>query len=138
GHVTTRAARFLLIAVALVHVVIPVIMWWQRGQLHDQIARENPALPPGGVGGAVEVALIAAAVFHAIFAILNLWLARRLGTRRGRIATTAVQLLAAAFSVVSWRSSPMFHTVIPVVTAAELLTVVLVWLPSRETRSATP
>jgi hypothetical protein len=32
----------------------------------------------------------------------------------------------------------MFHTVIPVVTAAELLTVVLVWLPSRETRSATP
>lgn len=134
-----RAARFLLIAVALVHVVIPAVMWWQRGQLHDQIARENPGLPPAGVNGAVEVALIAAAVFHAVFAILNLWLARRLATGRGQIATTIVQLLAAAFSIVSWRSSPMFHAVIPVVTAAELLTVVLVWLPSRETRRpATP
>ncbi|KJK34303.1 hypothetical protein UK23_43765 [Lentzea aerocolonigenes] len=136
---TTRAARFLLIAVALVHVVIPAIMWWQRGQLHDQIARSNPDLPPAGVDGAVQIALIAAAVFHAVFAILNVWLTRRLGAGRGRIATTVVQLLAAVFSIVSWRSSPMFHAVIPVVTALELLTVVLVWLPSRDTRrSATP
>ena len=93
-----RWAQILLIALAVTHVVIPAVMWWQRHGLHDQIARENPALPPAGVDGAVAVALI-----------------------------------AAVFSVVSSRSSPMFHTVIPVVTAAEIVTVVLVWTaPARD------
>jgi hypothetical protein len=47
-----------------------------------------------------------------------------------RLATIS-QLLSVVFSFVSWSSSPMFHAVIPIVGAAQILVVVLLWAPQR-------
>jgi hypothetical protein len=53
---------------------------------------------------------------------------------RTRRLTTVSQLLSVVFSVFSWSSTPMFHAVIPVVGAVQVVVVVLLWVPGSARR----
>ncbi|MFD1046613.1 hypothetical protein ACFQ1S_14140 [Kibdelosporangium lantanae] len=80
---------------------------------------------------ACSVAVISGAVFHGILLALCALLIWKLTTARPwtRRLTTVSQLLSVVFSVVSWSSSPMFHAVIPIIGAAQIVTVALLWFP---------
>lgn len=128
-----RLARILLALIAISHLVVPVVMWAGQSSLRDQIASQHREFSAAEVIRSADVALAAAAGFHAVLMVLCAVLAWQLGTARPwtRRLTTVSQLLAIVFSVFSWSSAPMFHPVIPVIGAAQLLTVALLWLPTR-------
>ena len=126
-----RMARHLLAAIALTHLVVPIGIAVTEDRLRDQIAREHLELTQRAVAASADVAVLAAAVFHGILLVLCVLPLWKLGTGRPwtRTLTTVVQPLSVVFGVVSWTSSPMFHAVIPIVSAAQLATVALLWLP---------
>ncbi|RJQ66986.1 hypothetical protein D5S17_34980 [Pseudonocardiaceae bacterium YIM PH 21723] len=73
--------------------------------------------------------MTAAAAFHGVLLALCVLLVWKLATGRPwtrRLATVS-QLLSVAFSLVSRSSSPMFHAIIPVIGAAQILLVTLLW-----------
>ncbi|MER6515016.1 hypothetical protein ABT158_49995 [Nonomuraea sp. NPDC001636] len=129
---SVQAARVLLTAVAISHVVVPVLMSVNQSALRNQIATQHPDFGAGEVARSAVIAVTSGAVFHGIYLALCALLVWKLATARPwtrRLATVS-QLLSVVFSVVSWSSSPMFHTVIPVICAAQILTVALLWFPS--------
>ena len=126
-----QAARVLLSAIAISHVVVPAVMGLNQSTLHDQIAAQHPDFGAAEVARSATVAVTSGAVFHGILLALCALLVWKLATARPwtrRLATVS-QLLSVVFSVVSWSSSPMFHTVIPAISAAQILTVALLWFP---------
>ncbi|MFI5729913.1 hypothetical protein ACIA49_07285 [Kribbella sp. NPDC051587] len=127
-----QAARGLLGLVALSHLIVPIVMWANRDELRTTIADRSPEFGAAELDKAVAAAVGAAFVFHVLLLVLSLWLIVKLPTGRPwvRRLTTVSQLLSVVFSFVSWSSSPMFHVVIPIVGLAELVLVVLLWVPS--------
>jgi hypothetical protein len=127
-----QAARGLLGLVALSHLIVPILMWANRDDLRMTIADRSPEFGAAELDKAVAAAVGAAVVFHVLLLVLSLWLILKLLTGRPwvRRLTTVSQLLSVVFSFVSWSSSPMFHVVIPIVGLAELVLVVLLWVPS--------
>jgi hypothetical protein len=121
----------LLAVVAASHVMVPVVMWGRRSTLRDQIASRQPGFGPAEVAQSADIALVSAAVFHGLLLVLCALLVWKLATARPwtRRLTTVSQLLSVVFSVVSWSSSPMFHAVIPVIGAMQILVVALLWAP---------
>ncbi|AYF78303.1 hypothetical protein D7D52_35785 [Nocardia yunnanensis] len=127
-----QAARVLLTAVAISHVVVPMLMSVDQSALRNQIATQHPDFDAGEVARSADIAVTSGAVFHGILLSLCALLVWKLATARPwtrRLATVS-QLLSVVFSVVSWSSSSMFHTVIPIICAAQVLTVALLWFPS--------
>lgn len=131
-----QAARTLLALVGISHLVVAVVMSAREDALRDQIAAHHPDFGPAEVARSTDIAVISGAVFHGLLLLLCALLVVKLasGRRWTRRLTTVSQLLSVAFGFFSWSSSPMFHAVIPVVAAAQLAVVVLVWAPrpSRE------
>jgi hypothetical protein len=126
-----QSSRVLLIAVAISHLVVPVVMGANQSALRDRIATQHPDFGVAEVARSAAIALTSAAVFHGILLVLCVLLLWKLATARPwtrRLATVS-QLLSVAFSVVSWSSSPMFHAIIPIIGAAQILLVVLLWVP---------
>jgi hypothetical protein len=117
--------------VAVSHVVVPVVMWARRSALRDQIASKQPGFGPAEVARSADIALVSAAMFHGLLLVLCALLAWKLATARPwtRRLTTISQLLAVVFSIVSWSSSPMFHAVIPIIGAMQIVAVALLWVP---------
>lgn len=130
---SVQTARVLLALVGLSHLVVPVVMWAARDTLRAQIAVEHPDFDPTQLTRSADVAVASGAAFHGVLLILCALLVWKLPTGRPwtRRLTTVSQLLSVAFSVVSWSSSPMFHAVVPVVGAVQVLVVVLLWAPQR-------
>ncbi|WP_181772828.1 hypothetical protein [Amycolatopsis pittospori] len=126
-----RLSRALLIAVAVSHLVIPLVMWAYKNTLREQIAAGYPSFTESEVVRSAEVAVQSGAVFHGILLVLCVVPAWKLATGRPwtRRLTTATQLLSVVFGVFSWSSSPMFHAVIPVVAIAQIAVVALLWVP---------
>jgi hypothetical protein len=121
----------LLAAVAVSHLVIPVVMGVNQSTLRDQIASQHPGFAAVEVGRSVDLAVAFGAAFHGILLVLCTLLVWKLTTARPwtrRLATVS-QALSLGFSMVSWSSSPMFHAVIPIVGAAQILVVALLWAP---------
>jgi hypothetical protein len=127
-----QAARGLLGLVALSHLIVPIVMWANRDDLRTTIADRSPEFGAAELDKAVAAAVGAAVVFHVLLLVLSLWLIVKLPAGRSwvRRLTTVSQLLSVVFSLVSWSSSSMFHVVIPIVGLAELVLVVLLWVPS--------
>jgi hypothetical protein len=126
----------LLAVVAISHLVVPVMMWVNRSALREQIASQHPDFSAAQIERSTDVAVTSGGVFHGVLLVLCALLAWKLATGRSwtRRLTTASQLLSVIFSVISWSSTPMFHAVIPVVGAAQILVVALLWtsLPVRD------
>ncbi|MGW7539162.1 hypothetical protein [Amycolatopsis sp. NPDC054798] len=125
-------ARVLLAFVAISHLVTPVLMWAGRDAVRTQITSQHPEFGAAEVDRSVEVAVVSGAVFHGVLLALCAFLAWKLATARPwtRRLTTVSQLLSVVFSAVSWSSSPMFHAIIPIVGAVQLLIVALLWTPA--------
>lgn len=126
-----QLARALLAAVALSHLIVPFVMWAEEATLRDQIASQRPEFGAAEIAQSADIAVLSGAVFHGILLIVCGILAWKLATARRwtrRLATVS-QLLSVVFSVFSWSSSPMFHAVIPIVGAVQILVVVLLWAP---------
>ncbi|MFI1990021.1 hypothetical protein [Actinoplanes sp. NPDC020271] len=126
-----RAARVLLALIALSHLAVPIVMQVDRGVLHDEIASRHPGFGATAVTRSVDIAVTSAVVFHGVLLVLCAVLIGKLRTAQPwtRRLTTASQLLSVAFGAFSWSSTPMFHAVIPVIGAVQLVTVVLLWAP---------
>jgi len=126
-----QSARVLLTAVAISHLVVPVVMGVNQTTMRDQIATQHPDFGAAEVARSADIAVTSGAVFHGILLGLCALLMWKLATARPwtRRLVTVSQLLSVVFSVVSWSSSPMFHTVIPIVGAAQILIVALLWVP---------
>jgi hypothetical protein len=126
-----QSARVLLAAVAISHLVVAVVMSINQSTLRDQIATQHPDFDAAEVARSTDIAVTSGAVFHGILLVLCALLVWKLATARPwtRRLTTVSQLLSVVFSVVSWSSSPMFHAVIPVIGAAQVVIVVLLWIP---------
>jgi hypothetical protein len=126
-----QSARVLLAAVAISHLVIPVVMAVNQSALRDQIAAQHPDFAAAEVARSADIAVASGAVFHSVLLALCALLAWKLATARPwtRRLTTVSQLLSVVFSVVSWSTSPMFHAVIPIIGAAQILIVALLWTP---------
>ncbi|WP_275294222.1 hypothetical protein [Amycolatopsis sp. La24] len=124
-------ARALLAVVAITHLVVPVVMWSSRDTLRVQIASQHPEFAAAEIDRSVDVAVVSGAVFHGVLLMLCALLVWKLATARRwtRRLTTVSQLLSVVFSAVSWSSSPMFHAVVPVVGAVQLVIVALLWAP---------
>lgn len=124
-------ARVLLAAVAVSHLAVPVVMWVRQSALLDQIAAQHPEFGPSEIARSADIAVVSGAVFHGALLVLCALTAWKLATARPwtRRLVTISQPLSVVFSVVSWSSSPMFHAVIPVVGAAQILVVALLWAP---------
>lgn len=137
-----RSAQVLLALVALTHLAVPLVMWADQGPLREQIAAQHPDLGAAEVIRSAELAVNFAVAFHAVLLALCAVLAWKLGTARPwtRRLTTVSQLLSILFSAFSWASSPMFHAVIPVIGAVQLIIVALLWFPApaREFFDAAP
>ncbi|WP_433201379.1 hypothetical protein ACQP00_30435 [Dactylosporangium sp. CS-047395] len=126
-----QCGRALLALIAASHVVVPVVMLADPDPTRRQVIADHPQFDAATVTASVDAALVAAAVFHGLLFALAALLIWRLPTGRPwtrRLATVS-QLLSVAFGVVSWSSSPQFHAVIPIVSAAEAAVVLLLWLP---------
>lgn len=111
-------------------------MMHSRSSLAFEIAVMHPEFNAATTGAAVTIALRAASIFHGVLLALSVGLAIALEKPREwlrRLATVS-QLIAILFSVVSWRSSAMFHGIIPLVDAAQIGIVLLLWIP-RSARS---
>jgi hypothetical protein len=128
---SVQSARVLLAAVAVTHVVVPVVLAVNQSSLRDQIASQHPDFTAAEIAKSTGIAVVSGAVFHGVLLALCVLLVWKLATARPwtRRLTTVSQLLSVVFSFVSWSSSPMFHIVIPVVGAAQILIVVLLWAP---------
>ncbi len=126
-----RSSRALLLAVAVSHLVIPLVMWANEAALRAEIAARYPGFGQAEVDRSAVVAIESGAVFHGILLVLCVVPAWKLATGRRwtRRLTTATQLLSVVFSVFSWTSSSMFHAVIPVVVLAQVVLVALLWVP---------
>ena len=126
-----RWAQGLLALVAVSHVVVPVVMWARQDELRGGIAAAHPEFGRAEVARSADVAVLSGAVFHVLLLALCVFLVWKLPAARPRIRllATVSQLLSVVFSVFSWSSSPMFHAVIPVVGALQVLIVVLLWVP---------
>ncbi|WP_037311953.1 hypothetical protein [Amycolatopsis orientalis] len=126
-----RLSRALLIAVAVSHLVVPLVLWANENALRAQIAARYPGFGQAEVERSAAVAIESGAVFHGILLVLCVVPAWKLATGRRwtRRLTTATQLLSLVFSVFSWTSSPMFHAVILVVGLAQVVLVPLLWVP---------
>ena len=128
-----QLARALLAAVAISHLVVPVVMWARQGTLRDQIEFQHPDFGLAEVARSADVAVASAAVFHGVLLVLCALLAWKLATARPwtRLLATVSQLLSVVFSVVSWATSPMFHAVIPIIGSTQILIVAMLWAPRR-------
>jgi len=128
-----RTAQVLLALVALSHLVVPVVMWAGKDTLREQIAVQHPDFDPTELARSADLAVTSGAAFHGVLLILCALLVWKLPTGRPwtRRLTTVSQLLSVVFGAVSWSSSPMFHAVVPIVGAAQILVVVLLWAPSQ-------
>lgn len=126
-----QVARALLGAVAVAHLVVPIALWSRQDSLRQQIAAQHPEFATTRVSSTVHVTVISAAVFHGVFLLVCVLLARKLktGRRWTRTLTTVSQALSIAFSFFSWSSSPMFHAVIPIMDAAQVVLICLLWVP---------
>ncbi|MFI5610615.1 hypothetical protein [Amycolatopsis sp. NPDC051903] len=126
-----RPAQALLVLVGLSHLVVPVVMWAARSTLRDEIAAGHPSFAAAEIDKSAAAALLAATVFHGVLLVLCAVLVWLLASGRPwtRRLTTVSQLLSVGFGAVSWTSSPMFHAVVPVVAAVQLLVVALLWAP---------
>lgn len=126
-----QSARVLLAAVALSHLVVPVVIGINQSALRDQIAAQRPDFSADEVARSATIAVASGAVFHGVLLMLCALLVWKLATARPwtRRLTTVSQLLSVVFSVVSWSSSPMFHAVIPIIGTAQILIVALLWTP---------
>ncbi|MGI5232825.1 hypothetical protein [Actinoallomurus sp. CA-142502] len=126
-----QLARALLVLVAVSHLVTPMVMRAGQSALRDQIASQHPDFGAAEVRRSADIAVTSGAAFHGLLLVLCVVLAWKLATARPwtRRLATASQLLSVVFSVVSWSSSPMFHAVIPIIGAAQILIVALLWAP---------
>ncbi|MFI9385559.1 hypothetical protein [Kutzneria sp. NPDC052558] len=126
-----RWALALLGLVAVSHLVVPVVIWADQGDLRSQIAAQHPEFGPAEIARSADVAVVSAAVFHILLLALCALLLWRLPTGRPWTRRLAIisQLLSVVFSAVSWSSSPMFHAVIPVIGVAQILLVILLLAP---------
>ncbi|WP_037361621.1 hypothetical protein [Amycolatopsis orientalis] len=121
----------LLAVVAVSHLAVAVLMWLNRDALRTQIVSQHPDFAASEVDRSVEIAVVSGAVFHGVLLVLCALLVGKLTTARRwtrRLATVS-QLLSVVFSAVSWSSSPLFHVSIPIIGAAQLLLVALLWIP---------
>lgn len=126
-----QAARALLAVVGLGHLVIAIVMAAREDALRDGITAQHPDFSAAEVARSADIAVVSGAVFHGLLLLLCALLVVKLDSGRlwpHRLAIVS-QLLSVVFGFVSWSSSPMFHAVIPVVAAAQLAVVVLVWAP---------
>ncbi|WP_409492056.1 hypothetical protein [Amycolatopsis sp. cmx-11-12] len=126
-----RLSRALLIAVAVSHLVIPLVMWANEDALRAQVATTYPGFGQAEIVRSAEVAVESGSVFHGILLVLCVVPAWKLasGWSWTRRLITATQVLSLVFSVFSWTSSPMFHAVIPVVALTQVVLVALLWAP---------
>ncbi|MFC3452445.1 hypothetical protein [Amycolatopsis speibonae] len=126
-----RLSRALLIAVAVSHLVVPLVLWANESALRAQIAERYPGFGEAEVARSASVAIESGAVFHGILLVLCVVPVWKLATGRTwtRRLITATQVLSLVFSVFSWTSSPMFHVVIPVVGLVQVVLVALLWVP---------
>lgn len=134
-----RASRGLLVLLTIVHLLIPFGMWAGRSALAAQIAAGHPNFDALTVRESVQAALAAAVVFHLVIAVVAGALALRMPRgrrvyRRVLIVSQALSLLA---GIVSWNTSPLFHFVVPVVTAAGILVIALATIPGAARRHFT-
>lgn len=126
-----QAARALLALVGLGHLVIAIVMAAREDALRDGIAAQHPDFGAAEVARSADIAVVSGAVFHGLLLVLCALLVVKLASGRPWTRRLAIvsQLLSVVFGFVSWSSSPMFHAVIPVVAAAQLAVVALVWVP---------
>lgn len=124
-------ARAMLAAVAISHLAIPVLMAVNQDALRDEIASQHPDFDAADLSQSTDIAVTSGAVFHGLLFVLCALLVWKLPTARPwtRRLTTISQLLSVVFSAVSWSTSPMFHAVIPIIGAAQILIVALLWKP---------
>jgi len=139
AHTTTRpmpnpvrVSRLLLALVGLSHLVVPLVMVARRTTLHAQIAAQHPTFGPEEVDRSVSTALASAAAFHAVLLALCVYLVVALPAGRPRVRRLALlsQGLGILFSIVSWSANEMFHAVIPVIDAVQVVIIVLLLLPA--------
>jgi hypothetical protein len=128
---SVRWALALLAVVAVSHVVVPVVMWADQSGLRAQTAAQHPEFGAAEIARSADIAVVSGAVFHGVLLALCALLLWKLPSGRPwtRGLATVTQLLSVVFGVVSWSSSPMFHAVIPVVAAAQVVLVGLLWVP---------
>jgi hypothetical protein len=127
-----RVSRLLLALVGLSHLVVPLVMVARKATLHADIAAQHPGFRAAELDRAVTTALASAAAFHAILLLLCGYLVVALPTGRPRAWRLALisQGLGIVFSIVSWTSNEMFHAVIPVLDAVQVVIVVLLLTPA--------
>lgn len=134
-------ARALLVLVALSHLIVPIVMATRRSELQAEIQRRQPDLDSASVRAAATTAVNAATVFHALLLILTIVLIMKLPTGRHWVLRLTIisQLASVGFSAVSWTQSSMFHPVLPIIDAVQIMIVVctiLIW--KRSTLTAAP
>ena len=110
-------------AVAASHLALTVIMWLLRGDIRTQIAQQHPRFSPAELDDAASIATTSGVAFHLVLAVVYAFLAARLP--RGFGLAIAAQVAGIVFSLVSWRSSPTFHPVIPILDVVQLATIVM-------------
>lgn len=127
-----RTSRWLLVLLAVVHLLVPLGMWVGHAGLAEQIAAAHPDFDALTVHQSVQAALGAGIVFHLVLAAVAGALALRMprGGRTYRRVLVVSQVLSLISGIVSWNSSPMFHLVVPVVTVVGLLLLALATFPA--------
>lgn len=126
-----QAARWLLLLIALSHAAVPVLMAIDRARIRADIADAQPKLDLAQIDAAVSTAFWAALVFHALlFALIcMLWVRLPSRSRPFSWLTSVAMLATIGLGMVSWRSSTMFHWLIPWVDLAALAVIALLWAP---------
>src|SRR4051794_11600783 len=74
-----RAVRYalgLLAVVAVSHLIVPVVMWADQGDLRTQIASQHPGFDAAEIARSADVAVVSGGVFHILLlalCVLLLW-----------------------------------------------------------------
>jgi hypothetical protein len=132
-----RWAVLCLFAHVALHVLVPIMMEFQRDLFVAQFQRMSPGQPPNQVIATVNIVLVAGLIYHLIFGGLFLWLALKIykGRNWARIVVTVVSVLGSVgtfFSFSSPTPTPELYKTLNIISwLLALATVGLLWLPPR-------
>lgn len=128
-----RAVKIVLLLMAVLavtHVLVPVYMATHSGALALQISHDHPELSASQIANSVGLALRSAIIFHAVLMIALIALAFAFSRRRrwSRKVITTLSVISLISSLVSWRSSPMFHGAIVATNVLLVVLVAILWM----------
>lgn len=115
---------------ALTHLLVPAFMFAHSSDLAVRISHDHPDFSASQVEKSVALALRSALIFHAVLMIALIALAVAFAGRRrwSRRAITTLSAISLVSSIVSWRSSPMFHGVIVVSDLLLIALIITLWM----------